>query len=84
MALGGLAGRWGADAGIDLVAEATNGDLWAVQAKAYSADYSITKPDVDTFLSESSREEFSFRLLIATTNHIGARRTHAAGSGEAR
>jgi predicted helicase len=28
-------GRWAADAGIDLVAETTEGALWAVQAKAY-------------------------------------------------
>ena len=65
-------GRWGIDAGIDLVAEDHRGKLWAVQAKAYDAAYSITKRDVDTFLSESGRPEFSFRLLIATTNHIGS------------
>ena len=64
-------GRWGADAGIDLVAEAHDGKLWAVQAKAYSPDHTITKRDVDTFLSESARPEFSYRLLIATTNRIG-------------
>jgi predicted helicase len=70
-------GRWGIDAGIDLVAEDYRGKLWAIQAKAYDAAYSITKQDVDTFLSESGRPEFSFRLLIATTNHIGhnAKRT---------
>ncbi len=73
-------GRWGADAGVDLVAEATSGALWAVQAKAYDGAYSITKADLDTFLSESNRAEFSFRLLIATTDHIGgtARRTVAS------
>jgi predicted helicase len=70
-------GRWGIDAGIDLVAEDRRGNLLAIQAKAYDAAYSITKPDVDTFLAESGRSEFSFRLLIATTNHIGpnAKRT---------
>ena len=69
--------RWGADAGIDLVAEARDGDLWAIQAKAYDPRYRIKKSDVDTFLSESARPEFSFRLLIATTNEIGttAKRT---------
>ena len=65
-------GRWGADAGIDLVAETTDGRLWAIQAKAYAPVYRIKKSDVDTFLSESSRELFSYRLLIATTNHVGA------------
>jgi predicted helicase len=29
-------GRWGGDAGIDLVAEDRNGHLWAIQAKAGS------------------------------------------------
>jgi superfamily II DNA or RNA helicase len=63
--------RWGADAGIDLVAETREGELWAVQAKAYDPAYAIKKSDVDTFLSESSRPQFAFRLLIATTDGIG-------------
>ena len=63
-------GRWGADAGIDLVAETHSGELWAVQAKAYAASASVTKADIDTFLSESSRPQFSMRLLVATTDHI--------------
>ncbi len=65
-------GRWGDDAGIDLVAETTDGKVWAIQAKAYASRYAIKKSDVDTFLSESSREVFSYRLLMATTNHVGA------------
>jgi predicted helicase len=70
-------GRWGADAGIDLVAEDRHGHLWAIQAKAYDTAYRITKHDVDTFLAESGRPMFSFRLLIATTDLIGqtAKRT---------
>ena len=66
-------GRWGADAGIDLVAAAVTGELWAIQAKAYDPRYAVTKADVDTFLSESARPAFSFRLLIATTDLIGTR-----------
>ena len=42
-------GRWGADAGIDVVAEDRNGRLWAIQAKAYDEATWITKRDVDTF-----------------------------------
>jgi superfamily II DNA or RNA helicase len=78
-------GRWGADAGIDLVAEDHHGHLWAIQAKAYGAGYRITKHDVNTFLSESGRPEFSFRLLIATTNLIGrtAKRTIEAQEKQA-
>jgi superfamily II DNA or RNA helicase len=62
--------RWSLDAGIDLVAETTTGELWAIQAKAYDPSYSITKHDIDTFLSESGRPCFSYRLLIGTTDRI--------------
>ncbi|MGO9286202.1 MAG: DEAD/DEAH box helicase family protein, partial [Mycobacterium sp.] len=69
-------GRWypKREAGIDLVAEHRDGTLWAIQAKAYDSAYSVTKHDVDKFLSESNRKDdttgrplFSFRLLLATT-----------------
>ena len=78
-------GRWGADAGIDLVAEDRHGHLWAIQAKAYDPATWITKRDVDSFLAESGRSEFSFRLLIATTNLIGhtAKRTIEAQEKQA-
>ncbi|CPR10900.1 helicase-associated [Mycobacterium bohemicum DSM 44277] len=70
-------GRWGGDAGIDLVAEDHDGRLWAIQAKAYAPENTVTKADVDKFLAESSRAVFSYRLLIATTDklHHVARRT---------
>lgn len=77
--------RWGIDAGIDLVAEDHGGHLWAIQAKAYDEATWITKRDVDTFLAESGRPEFSFRLLIATTDRIGntAKRTIEAQEKQA-
>lgn len=62
--------RWGADAGIDLVVEDSDGKLWAVQCKAYDPGRAVTKKDVDKFLSESSRKWFSYRLLIATTDRL--------------
>ena len=65
-------GRWGPDTGIDLVAETHTGDLWAIQAKAYDTKYSVTKADIDSFLSESNRPAFAYRLLVATTDRIGA------------
>ena len=64
--------RWGPDCGIDLVFKHKNGETWAVQAKCYSSEYQITKHDVDKFLSESSRKEIDKRLLIATTDKLGA------------
>lgn len=72
-------GRWGPDAGIDLVAEDRDGRLWAVQSKAYGSAHAVTKADVDKFLAESSRTVFSYRLLIATTDklhHIAQRTIH--------
>ena len=63
--------RWGRDKGIDLIAEDFDGKIWAIQAKAYSPGYSITKRDIDRFLSESSRKVISYRLLIATAAELG-------------
>jgi superfamily II DNA or RNA helicase len=65
-------GRWGRDCGIDLVFNDKTGATWAVQAKCYSLDYEITKSDVDKFLSESNRKTINHRLLITTTDRIGA------------
>lgn len=64
--------RWGRDCGIDLAFKHKNGEIWAVQAKCYSPEYQITKHDVDKFLSESNRKEIDKRLLIATTDRLGA------------
>ncbi len=63
--------RWGRDKGIDLVAEDFDGKIWAIQAKAYASEHSITKDDVDRFLSESSRRIISYRLLIGTAAELG-------------
>ncbi len=64
-------GRWGPDKGIDLVAETTDGLLWAIQSKAIHSDRAIPKRELDSFLSESNRPDFAYRLLIATTDDIG-------------
>lgn len=64
--------RWGRDCGIDLAFRHKNGEIWAVQAKCYSPEYQITKHDVDKFLSESNRKEIDKRLLISTTDRLGA------------
>jgi len=60
-------GRWGPDGGIDLVAEAKDGTLWAIQAKCYRADRNVTRNDMATFIAESEGREFTQRLLIATS-----------------
>lgn len=65
-------GYWGPDAGIDIVARTRTGELWAIQAKADHPDRAITKREIDSFLSESNRPQFAYRLLMATTDDIGA------------
>lgn len=68
----------GNDTGIDLVAQTTEGEYWAVQCKCYQEDARISKEDVDTFLSTSGRSfddssgervKFSHRLWVSTTNN---------------
>ena len=63
--------RWGKDCGIDLVAQDTDGNNWAIQAKCYDPKYSVTKIDIDSFLSESTNTKIHRRLLIATTDSLG-------------
>jgi superfamily II DNA or RNA helicase len=63
-------GCWGPDKGIDLIGRTSDGRIVAIQAKNYAERYSITKHDVDTFLSESARAEIDERLLIATTDRV--------------
>ena len=62
---------WGADNGIDLIAEDMNGKVWAIQAKCYDPKYSIKKTDIDSFISESANPEIDGLFLIASTDSIG-------------
>ena len=64
--------RWGIDAGIDIVALLRTGELWAIQAEAVHRDRAIPKREIDSFLSESNRSQFAYRLLMATTDDIGS------------
>lgn len=61
------------DIGIDLVAELTDGSgFCAVQCKCYDSDHSITKADLDSFISASSTPDFVRLLLVDTsTQSIG-------------
>jgi predicted helicase len=63
-------GRWGPDRGIDLVARAFDGRVDAVQTKNYGPNHTVTKRDIDTFLSESNRAGIGGRLLVASTDRI--------------
>ena len=60
---------YGADVGIDLVAEQTDGwggGLCAIQAKLHDPSASLGKAAVDSFLSASSAGCFTSRLLVVT------------------
>ena len=76
--------RWGIDCGVDIVFRHRNGEAWAVQAKCYSQKYDITKHDVDKFLSESNRKGIDKRLLIATTDRLGANAKQVCDAQEKR
>lgn len=68
----------GHDVGIDLVALTTEDEYWAIQCKCYQENASISKDEVDTFLSTSGRSftdefgtevKFTQRLWVSTTNN---------------
>ena len=72
--------KWGPDAGIDLVAQAKDGTYWAIQAKAYAPDNTVTKQDMDSFLAESGRPG-RWRPVIArhaSTGYVRWTRANAA------
>ena len=65
------------DMGIDLVAETSSGEYWAIQCKCYAADKYIGKPDIDSFLSASSKyfkasgekTKFALRVFVSTSRN---------------
>ncbi|MDA9645335.1 Helicase associated domain protein [Candidatus Actinomarina] len=59
------------DIGIDLVCFGYDEKITAVQAKAYNPNNTISKPDIDSFITASNSDLFSYRLLLGTTNKIG-------------
>ena len=62
-----LTGLDGRDHGIDLVAVQTDGTVVAIQCKCYAEDATITKPHIDSFLSESARPDvFGLRWIVST------------------
>ncbi|MCL2825555.1 MAG: DEAD/DEAH box helicase family protein, partial [Polyangiaceae bacterium] len=65
------------DASIDLVAETTGGEFWAIHCKCRKNSSTIEKTDVDSFLSESAKSfrtsdgklaNFVLRIWISTTD----------------
>ena len=64
----------GVDAGIDLVAETSDGELHAIQAKFYAEDAQVALPNFGTFFTASSKKHFSRRIIFLTatraTTHL--------------
>lgn len=55
------------DTGIDLVAKNRDDDGYtAIQCKFYAAESTVAKADIDSFLSASSRDEFTQRYIFDT------------------
>lgn len=64
--------RWSdADNGIDLIGEAFDGAIWAIQSKGYAPSSQLRKSDIDSFLSEATRPLISNLLLITSQTTVG-------------
>ena len=61
----------GGDTGIDLVAAERDGGTCAIQCKCYAPGTTISKPDLDSFISASARAPFTTRLIVDTGNDWG-------------
>lgn len=54
------------DAGIDLVATTYSGEHHAIQCKNYVPSHKMAKSDIDSFMSASGKNYFSYRIIIST------------------
>ncbi|MEQ1449932.1 type ISP restriction/modification enzyme [Acinetobacter lwoffii] len=61
----GLSGK---DTGIDLVATTKDGEFHAIQCKLYDADRTVSKKEIDSFLSAASKTYFKRRIIVSTTH----------------
>lgn len=67
-------GDVGSDAGIDLVAETTTGELYAIHAKFYDEDANLTLRELSTFITAAGKKQYSNGLIFLTatksTGHL--------------
>ena len=54
------------DAGIDLVATTYSEEHHAIQCKNYVPSHKMAKSDIDSFMSASGKNYFSYRIIIST------------------
>lgn len=65
--------KWqGKDLGTDLVFRDVEGNIWAAQAKCYSANRSTTKSDLNSFLADAGRSQVHRLLWMQTSNRMEA------------
>lgn len=60
------------DLGTDIVFRDVQGQIWAVQTKCFDPNYSTTKQDMDSFLSDSGRVQVHKRLWMQSTNKMAS------------
>ena len=61
----------GGDIGIDLVAAERDGGTCAIQCKCYAPGTTVSKAQLDSFISASARAPFTTRLIVDTGNEWG-------------
>ena len=68
------------DIGTDLVAsiKGSEGKFCAIQCKCFGADHSVTKEDIDTFMSSSESDIFEKRILMDTSSQDLGRHARSA------
>lgn len=62
--------RWGSDTGIDIVVRDRVGRTWAVQAKAYDEQRTVSWHDVSTFVAAATAAPFDHLLLVTTAARV--------------
>src|SRR5690606_4388876 len=66
------------DIGVDIVAEEeATGDIVGIQCKFYLPNHTISKQDIDTFLSTLGKKQFSSGIIVSTTDLWGKNAEHA-------
>ena len=69
------------DVGIDIVArEAATGDFCGIQCKFYLPDHTISKDDIDSFISALGRPLFTSGIVVSTTDRWGSNAEHTLGN----
>ena len=61
----GLSGK---DTGIDLVATTKDGEFHAIQCKLYAEDSTVSRNEINSFITAASKTYFKRRIIVSTTH----------------